>query len=253
MSDPRHFDVEKAYDVDNYLYFMSDLVTEQLSKDEVSFFIQALGLSHNCSVLDLPCGHGRHSNLLASHVGSVTGVDISNDYLEIARNEARKRNVSVNYVHGDMRHIDLNHQFDAVLMVFTSFAMFDHNENVAVLRNMAKHLKAGGKFCIEIMNPSYVLPEFKRDYVFEKDGNLMIDRLNYDQANNRFISRRIYIKNGKRVDALMSHEMFSKEQLDVILAGLNMKFTEVFASCTGGSFTTSSHKMVLVGEKASWL
>jgi cyclopropane fatty-acyl-phospholipid synthase-like methyltransferase len=249
MSSESYFDVGAAYDVDNYLYFIRDLVTDALSEQEVKFFINSLELNNNSTVLDLPCGYGRHSNILAKYVLSVIGVDISDDYLAIARKNAQFEGVEVQYIKDDMRTIRLGKYFDAVIMVFTSFAMFGHKENINVLDNIARHLKDRGKFCIELMNPSYLGHEFKRDYVFEKEGNLMIDRLNYNRFSNRFTSRRIYIKGGKRVDAMMSHEIFSKEQLDVIFSLLNLKITEIFSSCTGTLFSSDSHKMILIGEK----
>jgi SAM-dependent methyltransferase len=247
MTDALQFEVDMAFDVDHYLYFTSDLVDDALSRREVRFMSDVLRLTGASAVLDLPCGHGRHSNLLAEITPSVTGVDTNKSFLDIARAQARAKGVSVEYLCEDMRHIDCRAAFDAVIMVFTSFAMFDHRDNMRVLENMARALRTGGRYCIELMNAAPLTATYRRDYVFEKDGNLMIDRLSYHPQANRFVSNRVYIKDGQRRDAVMSHEIFSLEQMQVAMQALGLSVDEVYASCTGEVFQATSDKMILVG------
>lgn len=54
------------------------------------------------SVLDIACGRGRNSLYLAEHGFAVTGVDISGQGLNLFRQEAATRNLSIELVQSDL-------------------------------------------------------------------------------------------------------------------------------------------------------
>ena len=77
--------VPSVFDVENYLYFHEEnLLSRSRTALEVAFILKALRLERGLSLLDVACGHGRHATELAQHVGSVTGVDVNGDFIEIA-------------------------------------------------------------------------------------------------------------------------------------------------------------------------
>jgi 2-polyprenyl-3-methyl-5-hydroxy-6-metoxy-1,4-benzoquinol methylase len=60
---------------------------------EIGFLLELLGLAPGSRVLDVGCGPGRHAVALARAGMSVTGVDVSARFLEIAAAEARSADV----------------------------------------------------------------------------------------------------------------------------------------------------------------
>jgi SAM-dependent methyltransferase len=249
MNDDLTFELDRAFDIDHYHYFTSHLVTAEQSQREVEFLSRCLRLAPASRILDLPCGYGRHANLLAMRGHRVTGIDSNALYIDLAVKDARSMGVDVDYRVGDMRTLQDIELYDAIIMVFTSFAMFNHDENITTLKNMARALVPGGRFCVELMN-SYPLKEgYKRALVFERGDDLMIDRLSYHAEENIFASKRVYIKDGKRRDVVMSHEIFSLEQMRVILRSLGMLIDYVSPTCVGGAFESGSDKMVLFCRK----
>ena len=81
------FDFDAAFG-ENYLHFYVPLLNDEHNRAEVDEIIETLGLKPGDRVLDAPCGHGRISNLLASHGMIVTGVDQSALFLEKAASDA---------------------------------------------------------------------------------------------------------------------------------------------------------------------
>jgi ubiquinone/menaquinone biosynthesis C-methylase UbiE len=63
----------------------------------------------------------------------VTGLDLSLPLLIRAADAARRIGVAVNFVHGDMREMSFDAEFDGAYCVFTSFGYFDDDTN----RNVA--------------------------------------------------------------------------------------------------------------------
>ena len=74
------------------------------------------------TILDLGCGTGNHAIPLSQRGYQVTGVDLSADMLEHARQKASllvdSSSKSPTFFQGDVRSIDLDQQFDAVIMMF---------------------------------------------------------------------------------------------------------------------------------------
>ena len=108
-----------------YLDIYGHLLTEENSEAEAEFVMRALDLKPGDRVLDLCCGTGRHAVPLARAGLKVTGLDLSEEYLTIARSAAYEADVEVRLVQGDMREIPFRGEFDAVVNMFTAFGYFD--------------------------------------------------------------------------------------------------------------------------------
>ncbi len=108
-------------------------------------------------VLDMGCGRGRHSLLLAKEGYRVTGVDLSPRAIETARRKAEENHVpGVRFLTGDMRTWQ-GGPFHIVCNLFTSFGYFeDDDDNLRAIRNMQSNLKKGGFLVMDYLNPEAV-------------------------------------------------------------------------------------------------
>jgi SAM-dependent methyltransferase len=100
------------------------------------------GPLHGESVLDLACGEGHYSQLLrAWGAGTVVGVDLSPQMIELARRQETAQPLGIAYHVQDVCTLDLGQQFDLILAAF----LFNHARNYdeflemagAVVRNLA--------------------------------------------------------------------------------------------------------------------
>lgn len=113
-------------------------------------------------LLDLGCGRGRHSLILAEKGYRMTGIDLAEEAIRIARVKAEERKLdNVEFMVSDMRH-PLDQQFDAVLNLFTSFGYFKKDsENREVFRSVHEMLPSGGIFFMDYMNADWVYASFR--------------------------------------------------------------------------------------------
>jgi 2-polyprenyl-3-methyl-5-hydroxy-6-metoxy-1,4-benzoquinol methylase len=139
---------------------------------EVPQIIQWCGLSAHQTVLDMGCGAGRHSLRLASAGMDVTGVDYTPDCITTAaagvhKNDAR----TIRFVEGDVRCINLGGQFDAVICLYDVMGSYaDDAENAKILDNCARHLKAGGRLLLSVMNFELTEHEGRLFFSLEDDS-----------------------------------------------------------------------------------
>jgi SAM-dependent methyltransferase len=121
-------------------------------------------------MLDVACGKGRHSKTMASLGFNVTGIDISFDSINYAK-QFEKDNLDF-FVH-DMRLPFWGNYFDYAFNFFTSFGYFKtRREHDNAIRTIAKSLKPGGKLIIDYLNVHFAEEHLTQHEVKEVDGTL---------------------------------------------------------------------------------
>ncbi len=128
----------------------------QLTRHECRLAIKLLELKPSDQILDLACGHGRHSLELARQgFEHVTGLDASTVAIEQAR--ASGIDTSAKFVLGDMRALDFEHEFDAVLSFYNSIFYWDDQTHLNIFQGIYKALKPGGRFLLDAHNPFLIV------------------------------------------------------------------------------------------------
>jgi SAM-dependent methyltransferase len=248
MSSTTPFDLNTVFEVDDYLYFYGDDLTDERTNSEVSFLVTLLELDSPLAILDLACGFGRHANRLAARGHSVTGVDFMPGFLEMARAQATGMGVQVDYRQGDMRQPIFEEAFDRVLLLFTSFGYFDDDENIQVIQNVARALKPGGLLGFDIANRDAVASDPPTSAVIEKNGDLMINRLSFDALTGRLTNRRIVIRNGTRKDKPFSIRLYNAQEIRDLLSKAGLEVYKLVGG-DGQPLSASSRRMWVVARK----
>jgi 2-polyprenyl-3-methyl-5-hydroxy-6-metoxy-1,4-benzoquinol methylase len=85
------------------------------TEQEVGFLVDALGLEAGVRVLDVGCGPGRHALALARRGIDVIGVDVSEDFVALARDAATAEELPARFEVGDVRDLAYHAEYDAVI------------------------------------------------------------------------------------------------------------------------------------------
>jgi len=248
-SDKPVFDFEAVFEPEDYLYFYQDALTEERTKREIDFLVKELELDKPMKILDLACGHGRHANRLAELGHSVTGVDSTLGFLEIAKKEAKEKGVSVGYIMEDMRKISFQEEFGRVILLFTSFGYFEDDDNFKVLKNVANALKPGGLFCFDTFNRDVFLKNFLPYIVIEKENDLMIDRNTFDSVTGRLYTKRIVIRNGKRKYKPFFVRLYNPTEIVDLLNRVGLRIYKMYGDWDSKPFTNESRRMMIIAKK----
>ncbi len=243
------FDLGAVFEVDDYMCFYGDDLTDERSEAEVAALVELLELDSPKKILDLACGFGRHANRLAALGHAVTGIDLTPGFLEIARAQAAAMGVNIDYRQGDMRQIDFRKEFDVVLLLFTSFGYFEDDENVRVMEAIAQALKPGGLLRFDIANRDVVVKNLPTAEVVDKGADLMINRLSFDTLTGRFHNRRIVIRDGVRKDKPFSIRLYNATEIRDLLNRAGLKVHKM-VGYSGQPLSGDSRGMVIVARKA---
>lgn len=98
-------------------------------------------------VLDLGCGVGRWSRLLAARGALVTGVDLSSTMIDVARRRVRDAGLSerCHFLVQDVARLELAVRYDLVLAVTVLQHILDPVRLEQAVRRIAAHLAVGGR------------------------------------------------------------------------------------------------------------
>lgn len=135
----------------------------------------------NARVLDVGCGGGLLCEALFHAGAKVTGVDLAEGMVEVARLHAAEQNVPIEYLLADAESLLPTHagQFDAV----TCMEMLEHVPNPAgTVATLAKLVRPGGSVFISTINrnlKSFLLAIVGAEYVMKliPPGTHEYDRL----------------------------------------------------------------------------
>jgi len=181
MTDPRFEEPVFRQDyADHYdlFYAGKDYESECNMIEEV---FRRYGKDNIGTILDLGCGTGNHAFPLAKRGYEVIGVDRSGDMLANARSklanfESQSQPLPM-FLQGDLRSLDLDRKFDAVLMMFAVLGYQLTNEDIlAALKTVRRHLKPHGLFVCDVWYGPAVLairPSDKIKTIPTEDGKVI--------------------------------------------------------------------------------
>lgn len=125
---------------------------------EIDFILEHLKIAPASRILDVGCGTGRHSVQLAKHGFTITGIDLSEGMLAIARQRAQDNHASVEFIRADATRWSGDENYDVALCLCEgAFSLlnpsddpFDHDRQI--LTNIYHSLKPGGSFLLTCLN-----------------------------------------------------------------------------------------------------
>ena len=213
---------------------------------EAALFMNALtnylNLKKGDTILDLACGRGRHAKYLYKQGFNVTGIDLSEESIEYAKQYEKPG------LHFEVHDMCLPYprRFDAVFNLFTSFGYFENEiDNLRTVKAIKAELKSGAYGVIDFLNSELaiknLIPSEKKkigDIVFyiEKyveDGYIIKNiRFTDDETDYHYVEK-------VRALTLQDFEFYFKE------AGITLK--NVFGNYRLNSFNqNTSERLILI-------
>lgn len=124
------------------------------------------------NVLEVGCGTGNYAQILHRKGYSVTGLDISENMIKLAKGKC-----DCVFQVGDIRSISISGKFDSCVSMFAVMGyMVENSDVLKALCNVRAHLKPGGLFVFDVWNGLAVmrtLPEIKVKEVENNDKKIL--------------------------------------------------------------------------------
>jgi SAM-dependent methyltransferase len=207
-------------------------------------------------VLDAACGPGLYAVRLARMGWDVVGVDTGEPVLRHARALAREAGVAAEFHRADLRTLEGQGDFDAVLLVYFILEAFPRREQTAVLRRLAAALRPGGRLVAELrVRPDQppgritawdVVP---RSLVSDRPHLLLTDTL-YDERRRTFVLREIGIlDDGSVAVQQTTGQLVTLAEVPALFARAGLRVRAVHDGWTRYRATGLSETLLVVAER----
>jgi cyclopropane fatty-acyl-phospholipid synthase-like methyltransferase len=222
-------------------------VTPEQTAREADFLATHLQLQPGMSVLDVPCGNGRHAIELAKRSIRMTGVDLSAGFFE----EARRNAPDIEWVHTDMRKLPWIGRFDSAYCMGNSFSYFDHDNCQQFLNALASALKPGGRFILESGAVSEsILPVLQPERKMRIGDLDFLSRNTYDAAEGRMDITYTFSM-GEQREVKQAHQwVFSAAEILRMFRRAGLEPLDAFGDLEGTRYALRSPRLLALARRA---
>ena len=235
------------------LDFVNESRDLETTLDETYFIEETLSVNQGDSILDVPCGAGRISIELARRGYNVTGIDISAELLDLAKNKAKDINHDINWAEMDMRQLPWNNQFDGAVCFWSSFGYFSETDNINFINRVSRSLKQGSTFILDTPLIETRLPEMEsQERVWWPVGDLLaLEERTFDHETSRIESEWTFIKEGRIEKKILSQRLYTYLELINLLEKAGFGNHQAYASIYWEPFGLGSTWLYLATTKLS--
>jgi len=216
---------------------------EHEARRQVAFFRAQAG-DVGGVILDLACGTGRHLTELNAEGYVAVGCDLSFTLLRTGIGEHGPLPVA----RADMRSLPFGSgSFGGLVNFFTSFGYFaSEDENLQVVREMARVLCAGGVFLFDYLNVDRELEKLvERESIDTPSGPVQIER--WFDPRDRSFNKRITIGQKRYLERVRGYDL---DEISTMFTNSGLLIRKAFGDFHGAPFDAASPRLILVGSRA---
>lgn len=204
----------KSFFGKNYIKFSEEILSPERTKWEVQQLLLLLNLKPGAKVLDLGCGQGRISIPLAEQGYEVTGIDISEDLLNEASRRARDSNQRIEFIHGDMRNLSYQEEYDAIINLGTAFGYVrDNNDNLNIYKGIYTALKYNGIFIQETENRDFKIRNYNYRVWQNMNDKIVWSERNFNTKDSKWTEEISWFEEEEIKNSILTLRLYTPSEL----------------------------------------
>ncbi len=208
-------------------------------------------------ICELGCGTGAMTELLAEQGFKMTGIDLSDQMLQIAMEKKIETGSDIEYVKQDIRDFSLHTPVDAMISVCdTMNYMLSEQELTNVFHNTHKYLKKDGLFIFDLKTIHCYINMMGNQVWAEQNDNGYYIWENYfheDSNLNEYVLTIFKQAEGselyERTEEVHCQKAYELDYIKVLLEESGFEFAEAFGEQFGESITEKSERYFVVARR----
>ena len=237
-----------------------DLFQDNIPYEEWADYLKSLLNEYGVKdglVLDLGCGTGSITELLAKAGYDMIGVDNSEDMLEIAMDKRGRSGLDILYLLQDMREFELYGTVRAIVSVCDSLNYITEEEELLhVFRLVRNYLDPDGVFFFD-MNTIYKYSKMLGETTIaenREEGSFIWENYYDPEEQLNQYDLTLYIRDEDdrytRFEETHIQKAYALERVLELLQQAGMKAEQIFDSDTGKEVTDTTGKFCITARKA---
>ena len=206
-------------------------------------------------VLDLGCGTGSLTGLMARSGYDMIGIDNSGEMLQIAMNKRNASGLDILYLLQDMRGFELYGTVKAVISICDSMNyIMEYQELVEVFRLVNNYLDPKGVFIFDL-NTEYKYRDLLADNTFAEDReeSSFIWNNFYDEEDkvNEY-DLTLFVKEGelyRKFEETHYQRAYGLDQIQQAIRDGGMEFVAAYDACTRNPVQQDSERIYVIARE----
>jgi cyclopropane fatty-acyl-phospholipid synthase-like methyltransferase len=235
-------------------------ISPKQTKSEADFLVRVLQCEKGSQLLDVPCGNGRLSLELAERGYRVTGVDISEEFIEEARasfvsdqpaHAADTDSVAqADFILRDMSRLQGEAIYDGAYCFGNSFGFLDYANMECFLSGVARALKPGARFVVETgMAAESVLHKFEPLSVHQIDDISVTIKEHYLAEESCIDTEYIFEKDGKVESGYAKHWIYTVGEIRRMLERAGFEIVNLYGSLKCEPYTLGAEELFVIAQR----
>jgi ubiquinone/menaquinone biosynthesis C-methylase UbiE len=193
------------------------------------------GIPHKAVIVECACGTGGLTLPLRRSGYQITGVDTSEDMLNIAVGKASREGLTIPWIKQDMRHLHLHRPADAILSTCDGVNYLLTPQDVKMFFAAAHHaLKPGGGLFFDVSTPDKLSATLGDNTLIQDSGRILYIWQNHYQSSSQLCDMDLCLfaraEDGRydRIDEHQTQRAHTREELSLWLAETGFDLLTVY-------------------------
>ena len=203
-------------------------------------------------LLDLGCGTGSMTELLAKQGYDMIGVDLSDSMLDIAMEKRAQSGQNILYLQQDMREFELYGTVRAVVSICDSMNyMMEYRDLVQVFRLVNNYLDPRGVFIFDL-NTEYKYRELLADNTFaeaREESSFIWDNFYDESSGINEYDLTLFIREGqlyRKYEETHFQKAYSLDEVKRAALEAGMEFVAAYDACTRNPVREDSERIYVI-------
>lgn len=223
---------------------------EETIVNQIDLILKCCELQTHATVLDVSCGHGKHSELLYQKGYNVTGTDISPvliDYL------SRKHTSKIHFEKKAFEELDYVNAFDLIIVLGNSLSLIPVESFQLALPKLRDALKENGRLFLEFEHRSDYIKQYagKRQWNYYCNRWLVLSDHYYDITHKleKTIDTGLDLEKMSIDQFCITKRLYNWEELSELLEAVGLVVEQSFGDWDGNPIDENSPSLLVVAKK----
>jgi SAM-dependent methyltransferase len=229
----------------------------QFIDESVKFIEGVAPPSEYRKVIDLGCGPGLYAQRLAKKEYDVTGIDISENSIRYAKEQAQQADLNIAYRCENLFDFNEENKYDLGLLIYQIYCMFSPDQRRILLENVHRSLKRGGILIMDVLSEQR-FNQFQEEqhWSFSRKDNLVSDdkfllmSSTCKYPDNVTLQKSTFLfAEDEPINLYYWNQHFRSETLQKETEAVGFATKGIYADVNGERFTDESETIAVVLEK----
>ena len=239
----------QTFFTDSVMHFWDAAIPHAMTEAEVAFVVRHAGVHPPASILDVPCGTGRHALALGKAGFDVTGIDFTQAALERAAKNATAAGVGVRWLRSNMLELEVDEPRDALICMGNSIGYCEPALTGVLLHKLASALCVGGRLILDTSICAESLLPIQPPRAFSFEGGTYEREIVYDASRSIIKTRAQLTIDGSRQELLYQHFVMTSGELMRALRSAGFGNCALYGTTDDAAFGPGSPPLLLVAVR----